>query len=135
MCGIAGIVARRHVIDLDCVVKGMADRARHRGPDDHGSYVEGRVALGHRRLSIVDVSRLGHQPMISADRRYIITFNGEIYNFRDLKSELMKLGYDFRSGTDTEVILHAYAAWGTACLSRFNGMWAFAIYDRVAETI
>src|SRR6185312_17060608 len=130
MCGIAGIVARKNVIDLHCVVKGMTGRVRHRGPDDHGSYVEGRVALGHRRLSIVDVSTLGHQPMISPDRRYIITFNGEIYNFRDLKLALVELGFDFRSGTDTEVILQAYAAWGPACLSRFNGMWAFAIYDR-----
>jgi asparagine synthase (glutamine-hydrolysing) len=135
MCGIAGIVARRNVIDLHSVIKEMTDRVRHRGPDDEGNYVEGRVALGHRRLSIIDVSKLGHQPMISADRRYIITFNGEIYNFRDLKSELVGLGFDFRSNTDTEVILQAYAAWGPACLSRFNGMWSFAIYDRVAETI
>jgi asparagine synthase (glutamine-hydrolysing) len=135
MCGIAGIVARRNVIDLNCVVKGMTDRVRHRGPDDHGIHIERRVALGHRRLSIVDVSRLGHQPMISADQRYIITFNGEIYNFRDLRSTLMELGFEFRSGTDTEVILQAYAAWGPECLSRFNGMWAFAIYDRVAEMI
>jgi asparagine synthase (glutamine-hydrolysing) len=135
MCGIAGLVARRNTIDLPCVIKEMTDRVKHRGPDDEGNYVEGRVALGHRRLSIVDLSRLGHQPMISGDGRYVITFNGEIYNFHNLRSELGELGFDFRSNTDTEVILLAYAAWGAECLSRFNGMWSFAIYDRVAETI
>jgi asparagine synthase (glutamine-hydrolysing) len=135
MCGIAGIVTRRNIVDLHCVIKEMTDRVRHRGPDDEGNYIEGKVALGHRRLSIVDLSRLGHQPMISADRRYVITFNGEIYNFQDLRSELAELGFDFRSNTDTEVILQAYATWGPECLSRFNGMWSFAIYDRVAEMI
>jgi len=135
MCGIAGFAARRNVVDLPGVIRQMTARVRHRGPDDEGTYIERSVALGHRRLSIVDLSSLGHQPMMSADERYVITYNGEIYNFRDLRPELTALGWEFRSNTDTEVILAAYAAWGPGCLSRFNGMWSFAIYDRVAEAI
>lgn len=129
MCGIAGVVARRNGFDLGQIVKEMTVRVRHRGPDDAGCFVKGRVALGHRRLSILDLSALGHQPMEYADGRYVITYNGEIYNYLELRSELVELGFRFRSNTDTEVILAAYAAWGRACLSRFNGMWSFAIYD------
>jgi asparagine synthase (glutamine-hydrolysing) len=129
MCGIAGLVARRNGFDLGRIIKEMTARVRHRGPDDAGCFVKGRVALGHRRLSILDLSASGHQPMEYADGRYVITYNGEIYNYLELRSELEPLGFRFRSNTDTEVILAAYAAWGRACLSRFNGMWAFAIYD------
>lgn len=129
MCGIAGIVARRNGFDLGQAVQEMTARVRHRGPDDAGCWVKGRVALGHRRLSILDLSASGHQPMEYDDGRYVITYNGEIYNYLELRSELATLGFRFRSNTDTEVILAAYAAWGRACLSRFNGMWSFAIYD------
>jgi len=135
MCGIAGIVARRNVLDLEHAIAEMIYRVRHRGPDDEGCYVAGRVALGHRRLSIIDLSSSGHQPMTSPDGRYVITFNGEIYNYLELKPELQAGGFQFRSNTDTEVIIAAFAAWGVDCLSRFNGMWSFAIFDTESGTI
>jgi asparagine synthase (glutamine-hydrolysing) len=130
MCGIAGIVVRKNSLDPEQVVKEMTSRVRHRGPDDEGFCVRGRVVFGHRRLSIIDLSAAGHQPMAYADGRYVITYNGEIYNYVELRSELQALGFRFRSNTDTEVILAAYVAWGRACLARFNGMWAFALHDR-----
>jgi len=135
MCGIAGIVVRQNGLDRWEVIKQMTRRVRHRGPDDEGFYERGRVALGHRRLSIIDLSAAGHQPMESADGRYVITYNGEVYNYLELRSELKALGHRFRSNTDTEVILAAYAAWGRACLTRFNGMWAFAIHDRDEDLV
>src|SRR6266446_3519017 len=135
MCGIAGIVARRNVLDLDRAIAEMVYRVRHRGPDDEGCYVAGRVALGHRRLSIIDLSSSGHQPMTSPDGRYVITFNGEIYNYLELKPDLQAGVFQFRSNTDTEVIIAAFAAWGVDCLSRFNGMWSFAIFDTESGTI
>jgi asparagine synthase (glutamine-hydrolysing) len=135
MCGIAGIVVRRNSLDSWGLIKEMTRRVRHRGPDDEGFCRRGRVALGHRRLSIIDLSAAGHQPMESGDGRFVITYNGEIYNYLELRSELQALGHRFRSNTDTEVILAAYAAWGRACLTRFNGMWAFAIHDRDEDLI
>ena len=110
---------------------------RHRGPDDAGEYWsdDGRVGLGHRRLSIIDVSTAGHQPMQTPDCQLCITFNGEIYNYIDLKRELESRGQEFRSSTDTEVILGAYRQWGADCLSRLQGMFAFAIYDKRAATV
>jgi asparagine synthase (glutamine-hydrolysing) len=135
MCGIAGIIVRQNSLDPWQVVKQMTRRVRHRGPDDEGFCSRGRVAFGHRRLSIIDLSAAGHQPMESGDGRYVITYNGEIYNYLELRSELRELGYRFRSNTDTEVILAAYAAWGRACLDRFNGMWAFAIHDRDEDLV
>jgi asparagine synthase (glutamine-hydrolysing) len=135
MCGIAGIVTRRSTLDLERAIAEMTYRVRHRGPDDEGCYVAERVALGHRRLSIIDLSASGHQPMTSPDGRYVITFNGEIYNYLELKPELQAGGFQFRSNTDTEVIIAAFAAWGVDCLSRFNGMWSFAIYDTKHGTI
>jgi asparagine synthase (glutamine-hydrolysing) len=129
MCGIAGIVN----IDGDIVQKDMLDSMtrvlHHRGPDDMGLYLDRNVGLGHRRLAIVDLSAAGHQPMSYSDGRYWITYNGEVYNFRDIRAELKKKGYVFESQTDTEVILAAYVEWGDQCLQRFNGMWAFAIWD------
>jgi len=103
----------------------------HRGPDDHGSVVDERVSMGAVRLAILDLSPLGHQPMkyTHGGRVVWITYNGEIYNFKEVRTELVKLGYQFTSETDTEVILAAYLEWGTDCVDRFNGMWAFAIYD------
>lgn len=130
MCGIAGIVARTGKLDPGRRIKEMTDAVRHRGPDGEGHWVDGRVALGHRRLAILDLSPAGHQPMASADGRHIVTYNGEIYNFVEVREELEALGHRFRSQSDTEVLLAAYAAWGTDCLSRLNGMWSFALYDR-----
>lgn len=129
MCGIAGIVARTGKLDIERRIKEMTDSVRHRGPDDEGFHISGRVAFGHRRLAIVDLSPAGHQPMPSADGRHVVTYNGEIYNFVEVRAELEALGHRFRSHSDTEVLLAAYAAWGPDCLSRLNGMWSFALHD------
>ncbi|MEZ5541460.1 MAG: asparagine synthase (glutamine-hydrolyzing) [Pseudomonadota bacterium] len=129
MCGIAGIL---HFDDRPVdrqVLQSMARVVRHRGPDAEGVYVDGNVGLGHRRLSIIDLST-GQQPMQSGDGTLVISFNGEIYNYRELRAELEQAGAEFVTDSDTEVILQAYAAWGIACQQRFNGMWAFAIWDR-----
>ncbi len=134
MCGIYGIAKRDEVVDESLLVR-RRDLLTHRGPDDAGSWMslDGRVALGHRRLAVIDLSPAGHQPMASEDGRYAIVFNGEIYNFRELRRELQQQGFNFHSNSDTEVILVAYSAWGLSCLNRFNGMFAFVIYDRGDE--
>ena len=130
MCGIYGVYAKRGNLSEE-QIDGPRDRLTHRGPDDSGSWIspDRRLGLGHRRLSIVDLSPSGHQPMCSGDRRYIIVFNGEIYNFHELRKLLEAEGARFASHSDTEVILAAYQRWGEACLDRFNGMFAFVIYD------
>lgn len=136
MCGIAGYVNKdvnQHA-NLN-IIKTMTDIIEHRGPDDEGHYILDNVALGHRRLSIIDLSEAGHQPMISSDDRYIIVFNGEIYNYRELAKELEEKGCKFKSETDTEVLLEAYRVWGENCVERFNGMWAFAIFDKYEKKI
>lgn len=111
-------------------VERMAESLFHRGPDDSGIYVDGSVGMGFRRLSILDLSEAGHQPMVSADQQYVLVFNGEIFNYVELRSELRGLGYEFRSSGDSEVLLAAYREWGRECLSKLNGMWAFVIFDR-----
>lgn len=108
----------------------MAEALAHRGPDGEGIFLEHELGLGHRRLSVLDLSSAGRQPMASADGRYILTYNGEVYNFRELKKELEGVGRRFFSRTDSEVVLNAYAEWGADCVSRLNGMFAFAIWDR-----
>ena len=110
---------------------------KHRGPDAEGAWIsgDGVVGLAHRRLSIIDLSDRGRQPMLDAVGALVIVFNGEIYNFRELRDELIARGHSFRTGTDTEVILEAYRAWGTECLSRFNGMFAFALYDQTRRQL
>jgi len=132
MCGIAGFNWPDRAL-----VKAMTDAIRHRGPDDEGCYVDELVSLGHRRLSIVDLSELGHQPMAyeHRGRRVLVVFNGEIFNFQEIRGQLQSLGYSFRSGTDTEVILAAYLEWGLECVQRFNGMWAFALYEPAAQRL
>jgi len=132
MCGIAGF----NWPD-EALIASMTEAIRHRGPDDEGQFVDAELSLGHRRLSILDLSALGRQPMEyeRAGRRAIISFNGEIYNFRALREKLEHKGYRFRSHTDTEVILAAYLEWGSDCVAELNGMWAFAIYDPVAKTV
>lgn len=130
MCGIAGFINRRKEPASAPLLRRMTDSIAHRGPDGEGAFVEEHVALGHRRLAIIDLSPMGHQPMMTADGRFVISYNGELYNFKELRVELEALGYRFQSRTDTEVILYAYAAWGEKSLLRFNGMFAFAIWDR-----
>jgi asparagine synthase (glutamine-hydrolysing) len=131
VCGIYGIVNRGAGVDKQSLIR-WGDILKHRGPDDAGLWIgpDGQVALGHRRLAVIDLSPAGHQPMVSEDGRNVVVFNGEIYNFSELKRELQQQGYHFRTDSDTEVILVAYRAWGESCLSRFNGMFAFAIYDQ-----
>jgi len=111
------------------VVRRMTDALIHRGPDDHGYWADGHCALGHRRLSIIDLSEAGRQPMASQDGKIQITFNGEIYNFQQLRRELETEGYRFRTQTDTETILHAYDRWGDDCVSKLRGMFAFGLWD------
>lgn len=134
MCGISGIINKNGNTVLHCEIKRMNDLIKHRGPDDEGFYFDKNIAFGHRRLSILDLSSNGHQPMSYLDK-YIITYNGEIYNYIELREELKKDGYRFKSDTDTEVILASYDKWGIECVNRFNGMWAFAIYDKEKEII
>lgn len=130
MCGIAGILNLNGEPASPVLIKKMTDAIAHRGPDGEGHFVENCLALGHRRLAIIDLSPAGHQPMSTLDGRFIVSYNGEIYNFNELRIELESLGYQFRSRTDTEVLLYAYAKWGDKCLERFNGMFAFAVWDR-----
>jgi asparagine synthase (glutamine-hydrolysing) len=128
MCGIVGVLGLNGAADPR-VVRRMSLALRHRGPDADGVYVEGAVGLGFRRLSILDLTPTGDQPMLSADGRLALVFNGEIYNYVELRRELQGLGHRFRSTGDTEVLLHAYQEWGRDCLHRLNGMWAFLIHD------
>jgi len=127
MCGIAGIIKKEGGEVLKKEIKALTDIVAHRGPDDEGFYISGQLALGHRRLSILDLSPAGHQPMIYKD--LVITFNGEIYNYLELKEELGNAGFQFQTQTDTEVIEAAYLFWGENCINHFNGMWSFVIYD------
>ena len=113
----------------------MCDKVVYRGPDDGGVYTDGSIGLGHRRLSIIDLSELGHQPMSSEDQKFWITFNGEIYNFQSLREDLISKGYTFKSNTDTEVIIYLYQEYGENCLQHMRGMFAFAIWDQVKSCL
>ncbi len=135
MCGIAGILhfdRNRHVDKL--TLKRMCDIIKYRGPDGEGFFTNNNVGLGHRRLSIIDLST-GDQPMLSDDGKKIIIFNGEIYNYIELRDELKTLGYQFKTNSDTEVIIKAYEQWGNACQEKLNGMWAFAIWDELKQEL
>lgn len=135
MCGITGFVHLDGEPASAVLLQRMTDAIAHRGPDGEGHWTESNVALGHRRLSIIDLSPAGHQPMVSSDHRYILSYNGEVFNFRELRAELEAEGYWFRSQTDSEVVLNALAAWGTEAINRFNGMFAFALWDRKEKTL
>lgn len=136
MCGLAGIYHYRQPAPLkEAVGLRMIDAVAHRGPDDGGLLIARRLMLGHRRLSILDLSSDGHQPMADEACECWIAFNGEIYNFRELRTELIAAGQSFRSRTDTEVILNGYRQWGTDVVHRLNGMFAFAIWDRRDESL
>lgn len=127
MCGFFGVVNKK--IELELARKCL-DTIAHRGPDAEGIWQEDGVTLGHRRLAIMDLSDKGKQPMAYADGRYMLVFNGEIYNFIEVRKELEEFGYSFVSDSDSEVLLAAYDKWGETCVNRFNGMWSFLIYDR-----
>ena len=131
MCGICGFITK-DPYNLNILEK-MNNTLVHRGPDDNGTVIfekdEFYFGLAHSRLSILDLSEMGHQPMHSEDSNISIVFNGEIYNYIELRKELSTIGYRFRSNTDTEVIIYAYQEWGTDCFNRLNGMFAMAIYD------
>jgi asparagine synthase (glutamine-hydrolysing) len=136
MCGIAGRFNFRSGAPVEApMVRRMCDLIAHRGPDGEDVWANGNIAFGHRRLAIIDLSPGGRQPMTSADGRITITFNGEIYNFLELRRDLEQRGHAFRSRSDTEVMLAAYREWGTECLSRFRGMFAFALWDATAHRL
>lgn len=129
MCGIAGQLCYGNGMPDCSLVAAMSGRLAHRGPDGDGAYANGRIALAHRRLSIIDLSDDACQPMTNENGSLRLVFNGEIYNYVELRDELERAGHRFASKSDTEVILHAYEEWGAGCAARFNGMWAFAIWD------
>ena len=138
MCGIAGLIS----LEPEQRVAAMLRTIEHRGRDDEGVWTSEvlddagrRVCLGHRRLAIIDTSSAGHQPMLSADGRYVLTFGGEIYNYRELREQLKSNGHVFQTGTDTEVLLNAFAEWGKDCLPRLNGMFHFAVWDNRERTL
>lgn len=134
MCGIAGYINKNSKIVDSGRIKEMADVIAHRGPDDEGFVVDGHIAYAQRRLSIIDLSQNGHQPMMDKSGRFGIVFNGEIYNFLDLRSELQSK-YDFKSSTDTEVIIYGFAEWGIEVFAKLNGIFAIAIHDRKKEKL
>ena len=134
MCGIAGIINKDTSRFVTDDLKIMMNRMKHRGPDDEGIYTDNNVGLGFVRLSIIDLTSAGHQPMYSNDKRYVIIYNGEVYNYIELKNKL-KEKYNFISETDTEVVLAAFQEWGINCLEKFNGMFAFIIYDNVTKEL
>jgi len=130
MCGILGIIDPTQEGQLEAILESMLHQQRHRGPDAQGTWQNGHVTLGHNRLSIIDLSEKGIQPMHTEDNSLHLVFNGEIYNFEEIKKELLTKGYTFRSHTDSEVILKGYHAWGPEILNKMNGMFALAIYDQ-----
>ncbi|MFH1454333.1 MAG: asparagine synthase (glutamine-hydrolyzing) [Armatimonadota bacterium] len=129
MCGIAGIINLNNESVEKEALLSMLKTIKHRGPDGEGILIDKNIGLGHVRLSIIDLSELAHQPMSYGDENYWIIHNGEVYNYIELREELEKKGYKFRSASDTEVILASYLMWGESCVNKFNGMWAFVIYD------
>ncbi len=135
MCGITGLInfdgAPASLKDL----KKATDIIAHRGPDGEGHWIERNVGIGHRRLAIIDTSIAAHQPMLSRDERWVLSYNGEVYNFKEIRAELELEGFQFKSGSDTEVVLHALAHWGRDALLRFNGMFALALWDRKKQEL
>lgn len=135
MCGIVGFIYfNQHRKADSCLTKKMADVIAHRGPDAEGFFTNNNISLGHRRLSIIDLAT-GEQPMFNDNKQLSIVFNGEIYNYIELRDELRKLGHSFKTNSDTEVILKAYEQWGTDCQQKFNGMWAFALWDEKKQQL
>ena len=125
MCGINGFN-----FSDERLIQKMNKKVKHRGPDDLGYFVDNGISLGHTRLSIIDLSEKAHQPMFSLDNNYVITYNGELYNFKEIRKELKNKGFKFISNSDTEVVLNSYIAYGKDCLQKFNGIFSFAIWDK-----
>ncbi len=134
MCGIAGVLTKNGSPPQEAMVRRMATAIAHRGPDAEGVWLADGVGLAHRRLSIIDLSDAAHQPMTDQSKRFYIVFNGEIYNYRDIKSELESLGATFQTQSDTEVILESYRAWGKECVKKFRGMFAFVLWDEKEQS-
>lgn len=135
MCGISGLINLNGEPISPVILKKMTDSIAHRGPDGEGQWIEHNVGMGHRRLAIIDISPAGHQPMMTKDSRYVLSYNGEIYNYREIRTELEALGYWFRSETDSEVVLYSLAQWGSDALLKFNGMFALAFWDRERQNL
>lgn len=135
MCGIAGLINLDGSPASSVILKKMTDAIAHRGPDGEGQWVEGNIGIGHRRLAIIDISPAGHQPMVTSDQRFVLSYNGEVYNYREIRIELEANGYNFRSQTDSEVVLKALAHWGEDALLKFNGMFALALWDRLERRL
>ena len=134
MCGIGAIFKLNNQINNSSKIDLIMETIKERGPDSYQKYSDENIDLGHRRLSIIDPSPNSNQPFIWDDR-YIIVFNGAIYNYLELRSELEKLGYKFNTKSDTEVLIASYCEWGTKCLNKLNGMWAFIIWDKVKQEL
>lgn len=130
MCGIAGIIGNNNT----GILNNMLAATRHRGPDDSGTFTDEHCAIGMNRLSILDLSAAGHQPMFSDDKRYVIVYNGEVYNFKSIRNDLVKLGFTFHSNSDTEVVLKGYIAYGKNILDKIRGMFAFVVWDTQTQT-
>ena len=128
MCGIVGFTNK--VADAESVIEKMMDRIKHRGPDASGKYVDEGIALGHRRLSIIDISSQGDQPIFNEDKSLVLVFNGEIYNYLDIREELIRAGHTFTTNTDSEVLIHGYEQYGTKLLGKLRGMFSFVIWDK-----
>ena len=133
MCGIAGICKFSSGSNDSAKIRQMTSAMVHRGPDSEGFYEDDLISLGHRRLSVIDLSAKSNQPFTDASGRYVIVFNGELYNYIDVRNEL--IDYPFQSSGDTEVLVAAFAKWGPACINRFKGMFAFAIWDKIDEIL
>lgn len=135
MCGICGIINFNKEPVEEVLIRKMMQKIKHRGPDDEGLFIDQNYGFGFVRLSILDLSPLGHQPMFDQNNRFMIIHNGEIYNYIEIREELKKKSYTFRSNTDTELILYSYIEWGEDCLNKFNGMWAFVIFDKIKREV
>lgn len=135
MCGICGYINFNGEKASNHILQNMMDAIAHRGPDGQGQYIDKGIAFGHRRLAIIDLSQLAKQPMQDYSGRYVLTYNGEIYNFKDIRNILEKKGYRFISSSDTEVVLYSYIEWGRDCIHYFNGMFAFSVYDKENGTV
>lgn len=135
MCGISGIINLNNKIINPSDINSMMSAMKHRGPDDEGVFIKDNIGLGFVRLSILDLTPAGHQPMFSADRKFVVVFNGEIFDYIELREELKSKGYVFQTDTDTEVLINSYLEWGEECQHKFNGMWAFALYNIETENL